>query len=445
MRNLTRRSESGQAFILLVLAFVGLLGFAALALDGGMVYSDRRIAQNAADAAALAGAAAAGQDLKSTVSENWKCAEAKFVTAQNNAKASAVASADVNGFTITPDSSVAHNTVSTECHNGGALDKYLEVRVRITKQTNTSFAHFVFSGAMVNTVDAVARVDPRKPFAQGNALVSLTYNCGSHFDRGTIFSGDEITKIKGGGMHSNSCLTLNGHSGYVEVDTSTLMDEYKNNGEKALEPATPVITTVPIVLQPLETKCSTLGAPTGNDATHMNPGVYKTPVKINNSENVTMESGLYCFEKGLQINGGGTLQSEVGSTPTDGGVTLVMLGGDFESMGNALVVLKAPPGDCDTSPDTAGLTCPKAIPGMLIYMPPENEGKVQLAGTADSSYRGTIFAPKGYVDVGGSSDVSDFKGQVIADSIEVHGNTQINLTYDEKDNYTDPARLSLQR
>jgi len=46
-------SERGQVLVLLVLALVGLLGFTALAIDGGMVYSDRRTAQNAADASAL--------------------------------------------------------------------------------------------------------------------------------------------------------------------------------------------------------------------------------------------------------------------------------------------------------------------------------------------------------------------------------------------------------
>jgi uncharacterized membrane protein len=49
-------SESGQAIVLLAISIVVLLGFTALAVDGGMIFSDRRHAQNAADAAALAGA-----------------------------------------------------------------------------------------------------------------------------------------------------------------------------------------------------------------------------------------------------------------------------------------------------------------------------------------------------------------------------------------------------
>ena len=48
-----RPSESGQAIVLIGVAFVVLLGFAALAIDGSMIYSDRRYAQNAADSSSL--------------------------------------------------------------------------------------------------------------------------------------------------------------------------------------------------------------------------------------------------------------------------------------------------------------------------------------------------------------------------------------------------------
>ena len=47
-------SEHGQAMVLLVLVIVGLLGALAVAVDGGMIMYDRRSAQNAADAGALA-------------------------------------------------------------------------------------------------------------------------------------------------------------------------------------------------------------------------------------------------------------------------------------------------------------------------------------------------------------------------------------------------------
>jgi len=50
------RKQSGQAVVLVAVAVVVLTAILALALDGGGIYLDRRQAQNAADAAALAGA-----------------------------------------------------------------------------------------------------------------------------------------------------------------------------------------------------------------------------------------------------------------------------------------------------------------------------------------------------------------------------------------------------
>ena len=54
---LTRlRSERGQALVLAALAMVVILGFAALSIDVGYWYSQKREVQKAVDAAALAGA-----------------------------------------------------------------------------------------------------------------------------------------------------------------------------------------------------------------------------------------------------------------------------------------------------------------------------------------------------------------------------------------------------
>ena len=50
------RSEKGQAMVLIVLAIIVMMGFAALAIDLGMIYSDRGAAQNAADSAAMSAA-----------------------------------------------------------------------------------------------------------------------------------------------------------------------------------------------------------------------------------------------------------------------------------------------------------------------------------------------------------------------------------------------------
>lgn len=54
----TLKKEEGQSLVLIALLMVAILAFLGLLIDGGRAYSARRIAQNAADAAAFAGARA---------------------------------------------------------------------------------------------------------------------------------------------------------------------------------------------------------------------------------------------------------------------------------------------------------------------------------------------------------------------------------------------------
>ena len=56
-RKTANRNERGQGLVLAILAMAVLLGFVAMTVDIGLLYNQRRDLQNAADAAALAGAA----------------------------------------------------------------------------------------------------------------------------------------------------------------------------------------------------------------------------------------------------------------------------------------------------------------------------------------------------------------------------------------------------
>jgi uncharacterized membrane protein len=50
-----KEQEKGQIIILLAVSMVVVMVVAALAVDGGMIYTERRFAQNAADASGFAG------------------------------------------------------------------------------------------------------------------------------------------------------------------------------------------------------------------------------------------------------------------------------------------------------------------------------------------------------------------------------------------------------
>jgi len=54
--------EKGQIIVILALGMVAILAITALAVDGSLLYNQRRQDQNTADSAALAGAGAAAKN-----------------------------------------------------------------------------------------------------------------------------------------------------------------------------------------------------------------------------------------------------------------------------------------------------------------------------------------------------------------------------------------------
>ncbi len=346
-KNLKRGSETGQAMVLMVLGIIGLLGFAALAIDGSMIYSDRRVAQNAADAASLAGGGRAAIYLENSgvVYKDWNCSLSNVINAMKQARIEAISRAGSNDFSIDEDVSDGHGVV-TECHvvdNGSYVDKYIDVKTNITIQTRTAFAHFVYSGPLINTVEAVTRIRPRGPVGFGNAIVSLNDSCGGS-GGGILIDGSEGVKVTGGGIFSNSCLDLHGSSGSVFVsspNTITYQDDYDNSGGKSVSPAPRDgdVKMPDFTINPPD--CSSLpheGNHSGDGTIH--PGRYDR-IRLNNGE-LTMTEGLYCVNGDFTVNGG---------VLTGENITIYITpGGDgFSTAGNAEIILSAPPSDCEVT------------------------------------------------------------------------------------------------
>ena len=164
----TNPRERGQALIIIVLTIVGLFGLTGLVIDGGVSYSDRRKAQNAADSAALAAALGdiRGRDITTT----------------------AKSTAAVDGF----DDNGTSNWVTVSSKDApprscADTPKAKDITVQIRSVLNTYFATVIGIRQVGNTVTATARacepyVGPlfngdgwRKPFDGFNiGLIHLT-------------------------------------------------------------------------------------------------------------------------------------------------------------------------------------------------------------------------------------------------------------------------------
>ncbi len=416
--NTKQSHEKGQVMILMAIGFVVFLGFVALAIDGGMVYSERRRAQNGSDASSLAGGGTAALSMENSgvVYANFNCADSRIAAAEAEAIAAAISRATSNKYTI--DDSIADtNGVITVCGvdtSYGYVDKYIDVTVDISDVVKTNFAQVLFGGKFRNQVQAITRVRPRSPLAYGNAVVALNEAACSGNSNGADFGGSSAVDINGGGVWTNGCLGSNGNSYSVNVQNGEII--YAGQQDTPHENFTP--------------------DPTGNGGYPLPEGSYDVPAPdcnapgVHHLNNLTLHNGtmnldpgLYCISGNMTVNGG-ELNGE--------GVTFYLPTGDVSISGNANVSLASPANSPDPAP---------AIGGMLFYV---GTGDVSLEGNATSEYLGVVYVPEGTIDVQGSNGTTPtFNTQLIGMNVHVSGNADIDINFDAQEQYSRPTSIEL--
>ncbi len=474
-----QKSEKGQIIVLLALSLVVVMVVAALAVDGGMIYSERRYAQNSADASSLAGGGKVLHYMEEydEASKTYQVVNKTFICPSNSsysgggftnynnliaqAYVAARDTANLNNYLDLPylgyirngtlveeynsHSSDENHGIIIEC-NSAVTEKYVTVTTRITSQVSTAFAHLIFPGPLVTTNEAVTKIDPRRNIGFGNGIVSLSDACQNNTD-GMEFTGTGDITVYGGGIHSNSCLT---GSGNVTVMSNPVYDEEGNllytdgsielndayavlNGGAILDPAATGGVDQLEIEPPDGPTCSNAGSLSGDTYSE---GSYPSGIKITTGT-WYFNPGVYCVNGDLEISGG---------TVEGYGVMFYMIDGNVTITGNASVQLTAP-----VDPDEWA--------GMLIYLAEGNDGLVYLVGTNESYFSGTVFAPDGNIEAGGTSDgvtlddsgclpgdecySATFNVQLVAWYVKVVGTSEIDITYDETSNFYVVGKMDL--
>jgi Putative Flp pilus-assembly TadE/G-like len=422
MNTIDKNTEKGQAIVYLVLGLVVFLGFVALAIDGGMVLSDRRHAQNAADAASLAGGAAAAFHLKELSNQTcqyaWSCGNSVVLDALGIAEDIAQERADDNNFTIDFDLA-DHHGVDAQC---SADPDYISVIVDVSSTTQSNFLQLVSVDALQNQVEAVTRISPGGPVAFGNAIVALNDElCIDPGSQGVIIGGSGTVYVAGGDIFSNGCLRQNGSAMTVTVEAP-----YNALGHELIH----IDPDNWVPIQPEET--SDLVNP--SDYQIDPPDCNDAPADQRNvsghSVPSTLDEGLWCITGDLMINQSETFEN------LGGGVTLMMLDGKLIINGPADVHVNAYPSDYEGN--TFG-----AIPGVLIYLPETNSNVVTLNGNQDSVISGLIYAPNSLVTLTGTGGNTYNPSQVIGLDVEITGDADLHLTYDGCMGYLRPPKIEL--
>ncbi|MBX3045393.1 MAG: hypothetical protein KF698_00190 [Anaerolineales bacterium] len=436
-----RPSERGQAIVLLVLVFVGLLGITGLAIDGGRLYTERRSVQNAADNAALAAAFA--------------------LCNSGNAVSAGVASAGQNGFAASPP----NVTVSVQAPpTSGTYSGNSEyVMVTITSRLTLGLGRIVYSGTPEVNARAVARCVPGAgEVGWGNGLIALDPDDNKAID---MTEGSSCIHVTGGGVlvnssHSSQALFVSGGGTCGNRPGPRIQADWINVVGGSSKPAWVNVTPwpnnngVPAVSDPLATllsppsmpalavhpwTCSGLtsaqtqyaGAATNvYNAGHLTlgnhwytsgnpmrvcPGRYNS-FTLSSDANVIMEPGIYYIE-------GGNFRISDNARVVGNGVMIFVSGGTT-TIGNGVRVTLSAPASGPYS-------------GLVFYIDRGNTSTVTIDGGAITQLTGTLYAPASTLQLNGSGNSTTLNSQVIAARINMAGNnTALIINYDESVTFT---------
>ncbi len=405
---LHKKSEKGQALILIVLAIVGLLGLTALGVDGGNTYSERRRAQNAADATALDAALA-------------KVREGDLYT-------EGLARADSNHYTdADPTADSSSPDVNVEIYNPPVSGPYSGnseyIQVFITAKVKTYFGRVVGITEVTNQVQAVARAKPSVilPMFNGNAIVGLSPDdC-----KAIMYQGNADTTVTGGGIYTNSDCedsAFFNNSGSAQLSTPCLQAvggiQYKpgaiNIVPAPIPPETCINEGTPVLPPPVypNPTCSDNAVQSGNTLSAGNYSGTFPPAGV-----TQLQSGVYCVDGNFRLNANDVLNGE--------GVVIRINTGDVRWAGGAEMNLSAP---------TSG-----PFKGLLLFLPEGNTNEVEINGNSNSTFTGSILAPSAAISINGTGGVTGLNCQVIGYTVNLSGTSNTFINYNPDQNYHAPV------
>jgi hypothetical protein len=416
------KDQSGQVLVFSAIMLTVLLGFAGLALDLGLATMDRRKAQVAADAAALAGAA------------QLPGSPGSIATSQ----------ATLNGFTA--GSSVAV-TVSNPPVAGAHVGDSAYVQVKVSKQVPTGFLRVLGINSVAVSANAIAThkggfdcaiyvLDPTASsalLAAGNASVHGGGGCiqvnsnatpALKLNGGATVSADGAILVKG---------TCSGTTSPVCTTGQPVVPDPLASVPIPPDPGLP--SSVPLGCLAILGPVICTFAPSTTQT--ISPGVYNS---ITAKGDLTLNAGTYIITGSFQTSSTARLRGT--------GVTLYF----------ACPKLSAPYWqDCNTSGQNGGslslggsagftLSAPTSgtYQGMLIFYDRNNTSDLSMTGNSNYTTSGTIYCARCATNLTGTSGSSGtFSSWLVTGTLSLHGTPDVLVDYHGDSNYYYPGSAVL--
>jgi hypothetical protein len=488
------KSEKGQALILIAFGIVALIGFTALAIDGGRVFSDRRNAQNAADTAALAAALA-------EIHEQYGIANDGYYQSGMNRAADNGYDNDGTQDIVTVvfcDDAAAAGDPCTGLPSGASESEY--IRVRIISNVRMTFGRVLGREFVTNKVEAITRIQGSltdNPFNAGAGLYSVRND-----------NTDDCFKVNGSAdltLHDtgifvnckgNSALFLNG-SANIGMDANASVAGCTNNinfpitGTGQIDcnvtPQTVTKDTFKGVPTTLPTpSCSAQGQYNAGTNT-VSPGYFSADL-VPSGSITTFNPGIYCFINGadIKLTGGKSIKGtgavklvlaadldlkgpdndfddlEIYSNNTSFDIFGTLNADRFRFFGSGNSNFNAQAGSVFTSTNTyiysetgqiefdaqasANMHAPPqddTFGGILIYMPWDNPNDFELNGGTNNTWWGSVLVPHADVTYNGGAGF-ELHGQVIGFTFQINGGGESDIFFDSSVIYTPPNNPTME-
>jgi Flp pilus assembly protein TadG len=421
-----RAPRSGKVVVLVAVCLIPLLGVVAICVDGGVLLSDRRQVQRAADSAALAAAV--------DLFKNWNTnggTDPKGTAAQ-----SALTTAAANGFDT--EGGNATVTVNIPPQSGTFTGQKGFAEVLITFNQRRFFSAVWGSGSLQVTARAVARgtFTPANP---GILILDQTDN-----NTLNVTSSGDVTVTNGGAIDVDSKSANGGatctSTGNIVADTINLSDNTYNHSNSGTllgtinynQPVTPD----PLASLPEPTQPALPGLPASvllllgsgysegngvNDSSNagrtidLYPGYY-AGIKVTGNDQIVLHDNFdgspgiyYIGSQGLSISNAG------GITGSD-----VML----YSNGTGNISLTGS-GSMKLSPPTSG-----TYQGITLFQERSSNKQINITGQGNMILSGTFYAAAAKVSITGQGGYSNTIGsQWIAWQLYVTGSGSFTVNY----------------
>jgi hypothetical protein len=408
------KSESGQTLVLVAL-FMALaaVGFLALAIDVGAKFSQKRMAQAAADAAALAYAEEISYGASTTAAQN-----------------AANAMATLNGFNTSASPNPATATVSTPASGNFTGSAYTQITVSKPIATgfmaafSSRFATLTVSGSAIAGGGSTSQTCVCLENTSGE---SLNMSNNSKLSASTCGVIDDSSSSGAIGIVGSANLTA---LSIGTVSTNWDNSSYINNGGSV---------TSSNIVQGITTKCnptmptapsySTCNAdPGGSYGTFSWGPASASSVICYNALTIGSNGSTCTLNPGTYVINGGELHFESGSGGFSNyggnGVFFYLTNGASLVIDNGANVNLVSGGGTESGGGTAPTV--GAYNGVLFYQAASDTSAMSIQGGSSSYIAGSIYAPGAALSLGNGSTMN-LNGGIVAASMTLAGGGTIDV------------------